>query len=239
MPAVLQPNAAIPIAATSWREKAKRAIQQAHDAGDMSPEEWDGFVNGLLKFLAEEAQEPEHQAEAVQESEHAEDELAYESVIRPISETFTAALALDRESVRTKDVDGRLHVVDVPLCRESVDPYKGSEIPGYRKLGLDAEKIYHLWRPADELEKALPTISGVPVLRKHVATSAEDHKSKDTIGAVGTNARWEAPFVIGELVIWPAADIEGIESKEKYNLSPGYRYLPVMEVGNFNTGRYR
>jgi hypothetical protein len=182
-------------------------------ASDMSPEDWEGMVGGLLQFLAEEAQEPEHQAE-------------------------DAALALDRESVRVKDLDGRLHVSDVPLCRESVDPYKGSEIPGYRKLGLDAEKIYHLWRPAEELEKALPTISGIPVLRKHVATSAEDHKGRDTIGAVGTNARWEEPFIVGELVIWPAEDIELIENKEKFALSPGYRYQPVMEVGNFNGTAY-
>jgi len=148
------------------------------------------------------------------------------------------AFALDRESVRTKDVDGRLHVADVPLCRESVDPYKGSEIPGCKRLGLDPEKIYHLWRPAEELEKAVPTIRGIPVLRKHVATSAADHKSSDVIGAIGTNARWEAPFIIGELVIWPAKDIAGIETKEKYNLSPGYRYEPIMEVGNFNGTAY-
>jgi hypothetical protein len=181
-------------------------------AADMSPEDWQGMVGGLLKFLAEEAQEPEHAGDA--------------------------ALALDRESIKSKDVDGRLHVADVPLCRESVDPYKAEEVPGWKKLGLTAGKIYHLWRPAEELEKAIPTISGVPVLRKHVATNAEDHKAKDTIGAVGTNARWDAPFIVGELVIWPAQDIEGIESKEKYNLSPGYRYEPVMEVGNFNGTAY-
>ena len=27
---------------------------------DMKPEDWDGLVRGLLKFLAEEAEEPEH-----------------------------------------------------------------------------------------------------------------------------------------------------------------------------------
>jgi hypothetical protein len=397
MPLVLEPNAAVPVT-TAWREKARRAIQQAHDAGDMSPEEWEGFVDGLLKFLSEEAQEPEHAQDAmrpvvnlpsdadgmfvepeeltpdvemslahnrerfanhfnyadnlgagnqnsydergdyncgrcnqaqgdkcllldirridrtagscedwekmrlgdpemrldrkspdvanygvaengigfgcarcpysrqakntdsegrshwcgeggfhiiptacctangaptVEDATGAEDE-----AMKGLEVEDAATLALDRESVRTKDVDGRLHVADVPLCRESVDPYKGSEVPGYRKLGLDPEKIYHLWRPAEELEKALPTISGIPVLRKHVATSAEDHKSKDTIGAVGTSARWEAPFIVGELVIWPAEDIELIENKEKFSLSPGYRYVPVMEVGNFNGTAY-
>jgi ADP-ribose pyrophosphatase YjhB (NUDIX family) len=259
-------------------------------ASDMSPEDWEGMVGGLLKFLAEEAQESEHAEDKSGELEHeialqtrgdfdwkgllhhmhslgsigaSRDIIAMDSDDKPVRFNWDgdgadkivnatvdgeniltrkalsefaedAALALDRESVRTKDIDGRLHVADVPLCRESVDPYKGSEIPGYRKLGLDAEKIYHLWRPADELEKALPTIGGIPVLRKHVATSAEDHKGRDTIGAVGTNARWEAPFIVGEIVIWPAEDIKGIESKEKYNLSPGYRYEPLMEVGDFN-----
>jgi 8-oxo-dGTP pyrophosphatase MutT (NUDIX family) len=180
-------------------------------AQDMSPEDWQGMVGGLLKFLAEEAQEPEH----------AED-----------------ALALDRESIKMKDVDGRLHVADVPLCRESVDEYKGSEIPGCVRLGLDPEKIYRLWRPAEELQKALPTINGIPVLRKHVATSAADHKSSHTIGAVGTNARWEPPFIRGDIVIWPEADIKGIESKDKAALSPGYRYEPIMEVGDFAGQHY-
>jgi uncharacterized protein len=180
-------------------------------ASDMSPQDWEGMVGGLLKFLAEEAQEPEH----------AED-----------------ALALDRESIKSKDVDGRLHVADVPLCRESVDEYLGSEIPGYKKLGLEAGKKYALWRPAEELQKALPSINGIPVLRKHVATSAADHKSKDTIGSTGTGARWDPPFIRGELVIWPEQDIEGIESKERYNLSPGYRYEPILEEGNFEGKPY-
>lgn len=232
-------------------------------AADMSPEDWQGMVGGLLKFLAEEAQEPEHAQDrliALDDHHHghvtpifgkdgeqlkarcggpAKCHVCQDEV--KAKETTThdeAALAQDRESVRTKDVDGRLHVADVPLCRESVDPYKGSEIPGCKRLGLDPEKIYRLWRPAEELEKAVPTICGIPVLRKHVATSAADHKTGEVIGAVGTNARWEAPFIVGELVIWPAKDIKGIETKEKYNLSPGYRYTPVMEVGNFNGTAY-
>lgn len=205
MPAVLQPNAAIPITA-AWRDKAKRSLTE-----DMTPEGWRGLIAGLLEFFVEEAQEPEH----------AED-----------------ALALDRESIKSKDVDGRLHVADVPLCRESVDDYLGSEIPGYRKLGLEAGKKYALWRPAEELQKALPSINGIPVLRKHVATSAADHKSKDTIGSTGTGARWDPPFIRGELVIWPEQDIEGIESKERYNLSPGYRYEPILEDGNFEGKPY-
>lgn len=196
-------------------------------AEDMTPQDWKGMVGGLLKFLAEETQEPEH----------AEDDAIIPTSVQ-LKARNEVEIALDRESVRVKDVDGRLHVADVPLCRESVDPYKGSEIPGCKRLGLDPEKIYHLWRPAEELEKAVPTICGIPVLRKHIATSAEQHKTNDVIGAVGTNARWEAPFIIGELVIWPAKDIEGIESKEKYNLSPGYRYEPLMEVGNFNGTAY-
>jgi len=142
------------------------------------------------------------------------------------------------ESMKEKDIDGRLHVQDVPLCRESVDPYKGSEIPGYRKLGLEPDKIYRLWRPAEELEKAVATINGIPVLRKHVATSAADHKFRDTIGTTGTAARWEAPFIKDELVIWAAPDIELIENREKFALSPGYRYEPVMENGDFEGQHY-
>ena len=52
------PNAALPIAV---RKRAKDAIS---GTTDMTPEDWRGLVGGLLEFFAEEAEEPEHAADA-------------------------------------------------------------------------------------------------------------------------------------------------------------------------------
>ncbi len=147
-------------------------------------------------------------------------------------------LAQDR-SIKEPDVDGRLHVTGCNICRESVDGYKGSEIPGFASLGLEADIIYQVYRPAEELEKAVETANGIPVLREHKPTSATDHKFWDTIGATGTTARWEPPFIVNDLAIWPAPDIKGIETKEKFNLSPGYRYVPTLQNGEFEGKKFQ
>lgn len=175
-----------------------------------------GVAAMLAGFFAEEAQEPEHAT-------------ATDSALK---------LALDRESVRTTDADGHLHIAETNVCKACVSPYKGSEIPDWEALGLEPDRIYQMLRPPEELEKATPSINGKPLLRNHVPTSAEDHKEKEVAGAVGTNARWDAPFIKNSLTIWPAEDIEGVESREKYQLSPGYHYRAVMEPGSFDGEPY-
>ena len=147
-------------------------------------------------------------------------------------------IAFDRKPSRKYDPDGRLHVEGVNICREGISPYVGHEIPGWEDLGLDPNKIYKLYRPADELEKAAATSNGIPLLREHRAVSADSHSYWDTVGSIGTRAKWDPPFVTNDLVVWPAADIEGVESKDKCELSPGYRYKPVMEPGKFDGEDY-
>ena len=62
-------------------------------------------------------------------------------------------IAFDRASVRTMDDNGFMHVKISPFTKEQVAPYYGREIPGYRELGLDPDKIYYGYRPAEELSK--------------------------------------------------------------------------------------
>ena len=212
MPLSTMPNAGIPMA---LRKKAEDA---ASGAVDMSPEDWRGLVSGLLKLFAEEAEEPEH----------AED-VATDSKLK---------LALDRASVRSFDVDGRLHIAETNVCKACISPYRGDEIPGHEELGLDPDRIYKMLRPPEELEKSVPTINGIPLLRDHVPVDADDHKPYDVAGALGTTGRWVDPYVKNGLTIWAAKDIEGIEKKEKCELSPGYHYLPLMEAGLFGGEPY-
>lgn len=137
------------------------------------------------------------------------------------------------KSIHEMDIDGRLHVTGANICMECVSGYVGREIPGYDSLGLSPDVIYQVYRPAEELRKpeTLASANGIPLLRLHKATSASDHKFWDTIGATGTTAAWEAPYIVNDLAVWPAEDVQMIGDREKKELSPGYRWKPVLEAG--------
>jgi hypothetical protein len=229
------PNSGIPVTA-AWRKKAKDAL-----TADMKPEDWRGLISGLLEFLGEEAEEPEHADDCVMDAGLALDESVRTEDVDGRMRVIVIKgrlLAFDK-STKERDIDGRLHVADASICLECVSDYLGKEVPGYQDLGLDPEKIYQLYRPGEELEKAVATANGIPVLRRHVETSADDHKYWDTIGATGTNAKWESPIIKNDLVIWPNEDIAGIDSKSKTGLSPGYHYVPVLEDGVFKGKPYQ
>lgn len=147
-------------------------------------------------------------------------------------------LALDQETVRSYDADGRLHVSLTPITKANICPYVGKEIPNWEKLGLKPEKVYRLLRAPEEIEKAAATSNGVPLLAVHKATSADRHPSSLVIGAVGNDAVWQAPYLFNSLVIWPAEAIEGIESGEKVELSSSYRYDADMSPGTFEGRPY-
>jgi hypothetical protein len=142
-------------------------------------------------------------------------------------------LALDRESVRTKDRDGRLRVARTHISKANVCPYKGSEIPGYEDLGLEPNRIYQLLRDPEELAKAAHTLNGVPLLRKHIPVSAEDHQPDDVVGSLGTDAEFDGEYLDNSLFVNAREAIDGIESGKKRELSAGYHYTPDMTPGNF------
>ena len=146
-------------------------------------------------------------------------------------------LAFDRSS-RTVDVDGRLHVAVSNISKANVCPYLGREIPGYEALGLDADRVYNLLRDAGELAKAANTFNNLPLLKKHVPVSVDDHQPDLVVGSTGTDAVFEAPFLRNSLVVWESVAIAGIESKEQTELSCAYRYKPDMTPGVYDGQAY-
>ena len=151
----------------------------------------------------------------------------------------TELLALDRASVRTKDADGRLHVALVPLTKANVSGYLGSEIPGYRELGLKSDEVYQLYRDPEALEAAVATANNLPVLSTHVPVSAEDPHKGLIVGSTGTDAKWSAPYITNSLVVWDAKMIALIESDEQKQISAGYRYTPVMQPGEVDGKKHQ
>jgi hypothetical protein len=148
----------------------------------------------------------------------------------------TLPMAFDRRSVRVYDQDGRLHVEIANISKATVNPYIGSEIPDWQRLGLEADKLYYLYRDPEELKKAAPTFNGLPVLSEHQPVTADTHDHKLTIGATGTDAVFQYPYLRNSLVIWPEGDIKEVQNDTKRQLSCGYRYTADMTPGESPEG---
>jgi hypothetical protein len=140
---------------------------------------------------------------------------------------------------RRIDSDGRMCVAGAALSRVGVFEYLGSTIPGWSRLGLAADKIYHVYRCASELAKAVPSFRCVPVLSEHVARDAP-HDPRLVLGAVGSDVTFDGEFLRGTVTIWSAPAIRGIEDGSKRELSAGYAYSepPTMTPGTFRGQSY-
>lgn len=147
-------------------------------------------------------------------------------------------LALDASSLREKDKDGYLHVAKSNLTREQVAAYYGSEIPNGEKLGFKPDEIYYGLRPAEELKKAVETFNGVPLLIRHKMDSADDPNKELRVGTIGTDAKWESPFITNSLVVWDSDAIRQIEDGSLKDLSCGYWYEVDMTEGDTPDGRH-
>jgi hypothetical protein len=142
-------------------------------------------------------------------------------------------IAQDRDTVREKDKDGRLHVSVANISKANVCPYIGHEVPRYRELGLDPDKIYQLLRDPEELRKSASTFNGLPILSEHQPTSAEDHPHDLVVGATGSGAAYNHPYLQNRLSFWPTAAIQNIEDESKKELSSGYYYDADMTPGTY------
>jgi hypothetical protein len=149
-----------------------------------------------------------------------------------------SAAVLANDSARRVDENGFLHVDVSTLTKAAVNPYYGREIPEWESLGLEPDNIYQVLRPADELEKAVDTFNGLPILIKHKEDSALDPQKALRVGTTGTSAVWDEPYIVNAIVFHDATAIALIESNQQKELSAGYRYEAVIEKGTFEGQAY-
>jgi 8-oxo-dGTP pyrophosphatase MutT (NUDIX family) len=211
--------------------------------------EWK-YSRDLLLAAAREARMHGHEelakrADAIRErmSSGANDELALdwaikvEGIVRP---TISSAIVFDRkESVRTYDDDGRMHVAKTNISKANVCEYQGREIPDFEKLGLDPDKLYKLYRHPDELKKAAASFNNIPLLGIHTPVDAivsGNHKPEHVVGSTGTDAKFEHPYLTNSLVVWSKDAINEIEDELKKELSSAYRYRADMSPGKTPDG---
>lgn len=147
-------------------------------------------------------------------------------------------LAFDRETVRRTDTDGRLFVKISHISKACVNPYYGREIPTWDELGLDPDKVYQVFRPPEELERAASTFNTIPILAIHTHVTAENPKKEEIIGSTGSNATFDGIYLDNALGFWDAKYIDKIDDETQRELSCSYRYIPVLESGTYNGAQY-
>lgn len=147
-------------------------------------------------------------------------------------------MALDRASVRTIDPkNGHLHIRLANIAAARANDYMGSEVPNWRELGLDPNRLYSLLRPPAELAKAAASFHGRPLVDLHKQQDAGAHDRNVVVGSV-SNVQWNPPYLQAELTVWDGGAIAGIESGQQREISPGYYYKAVMTPGVYEGVRY-
>lgn len=203
--------------------------------------------SGALKFGPEKfAEVDDNWTDKIKEKASAEDiaadaKLAMDRGYRRDGKRIvpTDLIALDRSpSVRTFDQDGQLHISRTPISKANVGEYWGREIPDAEKLGLDPDRKYRLFRDPAELEKGAKSSNGKQVLVEHVPVSADDHKPDITVGALGTDAEYEHPYLYNSMTIHARDGIDGIEDDSRRQISMAYHYKPIMEPGEYEGEPY-
>ena len=142
------------------------------------------------------------------------------------------------DSVRTKDSNGYMHVATSNLTKEQVVPYLGDTIPNYQSLGLQPDKVYMIYRPAEEIEKAVETFNGLPLMLDHWDMDAKNIPKDAVVGSLGTDAKWDAPYLTNSLTITDADAIKKVEDGSYGELSSAYSCDIDMTGGVFDGKAY-
>ena len=140
-------------------------------------------------------------------------------------------------SQRRKDENGFMHVDASHITKEQVVKYYGREIPGWQELRLDPERLYNVYRPAEEIEKSAPTFDGLPLLLQHHLESADEPQKEFRVGSISRPV-WNAPYLDCDLHITDGAAIDAIEHGDFKEISAAYLYDPVLERGSFDGDDY-
>jgi len=135
--------------------------------------------------------------------------------------------------------NGFFHVELSPLTKAQVAPYRGRELVDAKQRGLDPDKIYYVYRPAEELssEETVRSVIGIPITLEHEYIDPEV-KPENQVGMTGDNAKWRAPYLMNSLHITDADAIRRIEDDSMRQLSLGYTYDPEWTAGETADGEH-
>ena len=95
-----------------------------------------------------------------------------------------------------------------------------------------------MYRDPEELAKAAPSFNNAPVLSEHVPVDVDDYRPDLVIGATGSDAIFEAPYLKNSLVIWSGDAVNQIDNDDKKEISCAYYYTPDMTPGTIDGQSY-
>ncbi len=144
--------------------------------------------------------------------------------------------ALDTK--RRIDENGFLHVGLSNISKECVSPYYGYEIPNYKEHKIIPDKVYYAYRSAYELNLAVDTFNGLPLLRGHYIEHAENPQKEHRVGSLGTECCFSEPYLQNTIVVTDAEAIRKIENGERVELSAAYAYNPIFDSGTYKGQKY-
>ena len=138
--------------------------------------------------------------------------------------------------MRKIDENGYLLVENNPLTKEGVFPYSGAQI------GLDPpDRIFKVYRPAEELQKAetLKSFELVPFINEHAMLGdyGVPAESKGVLGVVGQNVKFNAPYLTADIKIF-GNKMKDLLERGKNNISACYSFDLDNTSGNFNGENY-
>jgi hypothetical protein len=152
-------------------------------------------------------------------------------------------------SERHYDEDGNFLIKENPITKVGVFEYSGAQIDSdpENPMGLNPNKIYKVYRPAEELEKE-ETINSFrlkPLIDEHAMLGSEEEgktpaEKKGVHGVIGDQVRFDpkSGFLIGNLKIYAGSLPDKIDYEGKKEISAGYLCKFISEKGNFDGENY-
>lgn len=152
-------------------------------------------------------------------------------------------LVFDKASLgssrRWIDDQGRLHVDGCRITKEEVADYLGSEIPDWEALGLDPGKVYSVYRPRSEIEKAQDALEQtIPISNGHISMTPDRPNKERRIGTVTGNTAWDGPYLTADVVFEDQRWIDTINDGSIKDFSVGYGSQVKRENGEFEGKPY-
>lgn len=141
---------------------------------------------------------------------------------------------MENNSQREIDVNGYITIEKNPISRVGVFPYLGKSISSE----LEPERIYNVYRPAEELgdPEAMASFRMVPLINDHVMLGAEftPPEEKGVQGVTGEDVVFEGGILYAPLKIF-SETLKRIIQGGKKALSLGYRVAQwEKKSGEFN-----
>ena len=157
-----------------------------------------------------------------------------------ISNGIQSALAA-KQSARVKDINGFVEIKDNPISKAGIFDYSGAQL-GLK--GADANKIFKVYRPAEELSdpECLDSFKLLPFIDEHAMLGDEragalPAERKGVQGFIGEQVRFDPPYLRGNLKI-VSESMKSLIDNGKIELSPGYRCKYEFTPGTFDGAAY-